>query len=46
MKKVIFNLTEKQDERLGKLAKKLDVSKAEALRIAIELYHSAHSAVN
>ena len=39
MKKVIFNLSEEQDERLGKLAKRMGVTKSDALRRAIELYH-------
>lgn len=39
MKKVIFNLTEEQDEKLGSFAKKMGVSKSEALRRSIELYH-------
>lgn len=39
MKKVIFNLTEEQDARLGKLAKHMGVTKSEALRRSIELYH-------
>ena len=38
MKKVIFNLSEEQDERLGKLAKKMGVTKSDALRRAIDLY--------
>ncbi|KKL71536.1 hypothetical protein LCGC14_2093930 [marine sediment metagenome] len=38
MKEVIFNLTEEQDERLARLAKKMGVDKTEALRRAIELY--------
>ena len=39
MKKVIFNLTDEQDEKLGRFAKHMGVSKSEALRRAIELYH-------
>lgn len=38
MKKVIFNLSDEQDARLKKLAKRMGVSKSEALRQAIELY--------
>jgi len=39
MKKVIFNLSDEQDARLTKLAKRMGMSKSEALRQAIELYH-------
>ncbi len=38
MKKVLFNLSEEQYERLGKLAKSMGVSKSEAMRRTIELY--------
>ena len=38
MKKVLFNLTEEQYERLAKLAKSMGVSKSEAMRRTIELY--------
>lgn len=38
MKKVLFNLTDEQYERLGNLAKSMGASKSEALRRAIELY--------
>ena len=38
MKKVLFNLTESQFERLDELAKKMGVSRSEALRRAMELY--------
>ena len=38
MKKVLFNLTEEQYERLGNLAKSMGVSKSEAMRRAIEIY--------
>jgi predicted DNA-binding protein len=38
MKKVLFNLTDEQNERLERLAKKMGVSKSEALRRTVELY--------
>ncbi|MCH8887615.1 MAG: ribbon-helix-helix protein, CopG family [SAR324 cluster bacterium] len=38
MKKVLFNLTEEQYERLGRLAKSMGISKSEAMRRAIEIY--------
>jgi predicted DNA-binding protein len=38
MKRVIFNLSEEQDARLTELADRMGVSKAEALRRAIEIY--------
>jgi predicted DNA-binding protein len=38
MKKVLFNLTDEQNERLERLAKSMGVSKSEALRRTIELY--------
>lgn len=38
MKKVLFNLTEEQYERLGNLAKSMGISKSEAMRRAIEIY--------
>jgi predicted DNA-binding protein len=38
MKKVLFNLTEEQYERLSRLAKAMGVSRSEALRRTIELY--------
>ena len=38
MKKVLFNLSEEQYDRLAKLAKSMGVSKSEAMRRAIELY--------
>ena len=38
MKKVLFNLSEEQYDRLAKLAKSMGVSKSEAMRRTIELY--------
>lgn len=38
MKKVLFNLTDEQNERLERLASSMGVSKSEALRRTIELY--------
>ena len=38
MKKVLFNLTEDQYERLGRLAKAMGCSKSTALRRSLELY--------
>jgi predicted DNA-binding protein len=38
MKKVLFNLTEEQHSRLEQLAKRMGVSKSEALRRAVEIY--------
>lgn len=38
MKKVLFNLTEEQHRRLEELAKRMGVSKSEALRRAVEIY--------
>lgn len=44
MKKVIFNLTEEQNERLESLARRMGVSKSEAMRRAIELYRNFREA--
>ena len=38
MKKVLFNLTDEQHRRLEDLARRMGVSKSEALRRAIEIY--------
>lgn len=38
MSKVVFNLSEEQFARLDRLAKRLGVSRVEALRQSIELY--------
>lgn len=38
MKKVLFNLTDEQNERLERIAASMGVSKSEALRRTIELY--------
>ncbi len=38
MKKVLFNLTDEQYERLGNLTKSMGVTKSEAMRRTIELY--------
>ena len=38
MKKVRFNLTEAQYERLSRLAKAMGVSRSEALRYVVEVY--------
>lgn len=46
MKKVLFNLTEVQYERLDKLAQSMGTTKSEALRRAIELYRFFNEAKN
>ena len=38
MKKVLFNLTDEQHEKLKALAARMGVSKSEALRRAVEIY--------
>ena len=38
MKKVLFNLTEAQHQKLEELAKRMGVSKSEALRRSVEIY--------
>jgi len=38
VKKVLFNLTDEQNERLERIAASMGVSKSEALRRTIELY--------
>jgi len=38
MKRVVFHLTDEQYERLKALAKRMGVSKKEALRRAVEIY--------
>ncbi len=46
MKKVLFNLTEAQYERLDNLARAMGVTRSEALRRAIEVYHFIKEAKN
>jgi predicted transcriptional regulator len=38
MKKVLFNLSEDQYQKLEELAERMGVSKSEALRRAVEIY--------